>query len=441
MNDDLMMSEEQEISRQGDVLREDNVQKEPEKRKSGKGGFFPGLLAGIVIMGILLGLGLPMFCKLTNNYIIIGGRSNHLVSDSQILDKKTVEKVDELAKYMDLYYYEEYDEQKIRDAILAGEMAGLGDPYSVYYTAEEFADQQVDTSGVYYGIGAGLTQDPTTMQVTVIKIYEGTPSEEAGMKKDDIIETVDDIDATSMELTELVRKIRGEEGTSVHIKVYRPSEEKELEFDVERRNVELPSVTGKMLQDGIAYIQISEFQKNTATQFEKILDGLVDEGMQSMIIDVRSNPGGMLSAVVQILDDILPEGTVVYTQDKYGNREDYTSEVSCMDYPIAVLMDEHSASASEIFAGAIKDYDYGTLIGTTTFGKGIVQTVFPLSDGDALKITTAKYYTPDGDYIHGKGIEPDIELEYEYSGSKEEEYSTDYDNQVQKAIEVLKGNK
>ena len=164
-----------------------------------------------------------------------------------------------------------------------------------------------------------------------------------------------------------------------------------------------------------------------------------DQGMKALIIDVRYNPGGMVTAVVQILDDILPEGTVVYTEDKNGNRQDYTSSGDTyLDYPIAVLINGESASASEILAGAVKDYQYGTLIGTTTFGKGIVQTIFPLEDGDAVKLTTAKYFTPNGNYIHGVGIEPDIELEYEYLDKDATSYDEAYDNQIQKAIEVLK---
>ena len=161
--------------------------------------------------------------------------------------------------------------------------------------------------------------------------------------------------------------------------------------------------------------------------------------MKALIIDVRYNPGGMVTAVVQILDDILPEGTVVYTEDKNGNRQDYTSSGDTyLDYPLAVLINGESASASEILAGAVKDYQYGTLIGTTTFGKGIVQTIFPLEDGDAVKLTTAKYFTPNGNYIHGVGIEPDIELEYEYLDKDATSYDEAYDNQIQKAIEVLK---
>ena len=405
----------------------------------------PGLGAGIGI-GILIALlvlipcsilAVNLYSSLTGRYIVFGEHGAQTVKDSQILDDETVEKIAEITTYLDLYYYEEYSEEDVREALLSGMTSGLGDPYTVYYTPEEYEDLTVNTSGVYYGIGAGLTQDPDTMVVTISKVYEGTPAEEAGLKKDDIILSVGDVEATSMEVSSLVHLIRGEEGTTVHLEIYRPSTEENLSFDVMRRNVELPSVSGEMLDNGIGYIQLFEFQQKTAEQFHEILTELEAQGMQSLIVDVRDNPGGMLVSVVDILDEILPEGTVVYTEDKYGNRNTFTSDSDCIDYPIVVLVNENSASASEIFAGAIKDYEYGTLIGTTTFGKGIVQTIFPLSDGDALKVTTAKYFTPSGNNIHGIGIEPDIELEYEFTGPEDGEYEMQYDNQLQRAIEEL----
>ena len=297
---------------------------------------------------------------------------------------------------------------------------------------------QLDTTGQYYGIGAGLRQDVDTMVVSVSKVYEGTPSEAAGLLADDIILSVDGTDAASMEVTELVKLIRGEEGTTVHLEVYRAATGEYLSFDVERANVTLPSITCEMLDNGIGYIHIDSFEKETAAQFEKAVAEFEGQGLKGLILDVRYNGGGLVTAVVQILDDILPEGTVVYTEDKNGNRQDYTSDGdTSMDYPLAVLINGDSASASEILAGAIKDYEYGTLIGTTTFGKGIVQTIFQLEDGDAVKLTTAKYFTPKGNYIHSVGIEPDITLEYEYLDPEGEEYEMQYDNQIQKAIEVL----
>ena len=406
---------------------------ENQKKRSGFGsGMFVGFLLGIGVT-----FGVHVYTTSTNQYLVISPSGVKKTAESNILTNKTVKKIDELMSYIDLYYNDDCDEDDIRNAIYAGTLEGLGDPYSVYYTADEYKDMQISTSGKYYGIGAALGQDAKTKEVTISKVYEGTPAEEAGLRDGDQIVKVNDTVSTSEELSDLVQKIRGEEGTTVHLKIYRASTKKTFEVDVERKNVELPSITSKMLDGGIGYIQISEFQSETEEQFKSALADLKKQGMKSLIVDVRSNPGGLITAAANILDQILPEGTVVYTEDKYGKREDYTSDSKCLKCPIAVLVNENSASASEIFAGAIKDYNYGTLIGTKTFGKGIVQTVFPLEDGDAVKITTAKYYTPKGNYIHGVGIEPDINLTYKYSGPEDETYDMKYDNQVQKAIKVL----
>ena len=413
---------------------------ENQKKRTGFGsGMFVGFLLGVLLLGIGVTVGAHVYTSSTNQYLIISPSVIKQTEKSDILTNKTVKKIDELMSYIDLYYNDDYDEEDIRNAIYAGTLEGLGDPYSVYYTADEYKDMQINTSGNYYGIGAALSQDAKTKEVTISKVYEGTPAEEAGLKDGDQIIKVNDTESTSKELSALVQEIRGEEGTTVHLQVYRASNNKTFEIDVERKNVELPSITSKMLDGGIGYIQISEFQSKTDEQFKSALADLKKQGMKSLIVDVRSNPGGLINAASNILDQILPEGTVVYTEDKYGKREDYTSDSNCLDCPIAVLVNENSASASEIFAGAIKDYNYGTLIGTKTFGKGIVQTVFPLEDGDAVKITTAKYYTPKGNYIHEVGIEPDIELTYKYSGPEDGAYDMKYDNQVQKAIEVLNG--
>ena len=411
---------------------------ENQKKRSGFGsGMFVGFLLGILLLGIGVTVGVHVYTTSTNQYLVISPSGVKKTAESNILTNKTVKKIDELMSYIDLYYNDDYDEDDIRNAIYAGTLEGLGDPYSVYYTADEYKDMQISTIGKYYGIGEALGQDAKTKEITISKVYEGTTAEEAGLRDGDQIVKVNDTVSTSEELSDLVQKIRGEEGTTVHLKIYRASTKKTFEVDVERKNVELPSITSKMLDGGIGYIQISEFQSKTDEQFKSALADLKKQGMKSLIVDVRSNPGGLITAASNILDHTLPEGTVVYPEDKYGKREDYTSDSNCIDCPIAVLVNENSASASEIFAGAIKDYNYGTLIGTKTFGKGIVQTVFPLEDGDAVKITTAKYYTPKGNYIHGAGIEPDINLTYKYSGPEDETYDMKYDNQVQKAIEVL----
>ena len=424
------------MDQQNYELDQTGAEETPKKKK---GSTFKGIVIGVIGTLLISWTGINVACLATNSQILITNKESADDGEGAVLDADTVSKINELTAYTKLYYYDDIENEKLQDGLYTGLIDGLGDKYSVYYNAEDYQALQVYTTGQYYGIGAGLSQDKDTMVVTVNKIYEGTPSESAGLLKDDVIVSVDGTEAASMELSELVKLIRGEKGTTVHLEIYRPSTEENLSFDVERQDITLPSVSHKMFEDGIGYVHIDSFETETATQFEEAVKNLEDQGMKALIIDVRYNPGGMVTAVVQILDDILPEGTVVYTEDKNGNRQDYTSSGDThLDYPLAVLINGESASASEILAGAVKDYQYGTLIGTTTFGKGIVQTIFPLENGDAVKLTTAKYFTPKGNYIHGVGIEPDIELEYEYLDKDATSYDEAYDNQIQKAIEVLK---
>lgn len=424
------------MDQQNYELDQTGAEETPKKKK---GSTVKGIVIGVIGTLLISWTGINVACLATNSQILITNKESADDGEGAVLDADTVSKINELTAYTKLYYYDDIENEKLQDGLYTGLIDGLGDKYSVYYNAEDYQELQISTTGQYYGIGAGLSQDKDTMVVTVNKVYEGTPSESAGLIKDDVIVSVDGTEATSMELSELVKLIRGEKGTTVHLEIYRPSTEENLSFDVERQDITLPSVSHKMFEDGIGYVHIDSFETETAAQFEEAVKDLEDQGMKALIIDVRYNPGGMVTAVVQILDDILPEGTVVYTEDKNGNRQDYTSSGDTyLDYPIAVLINGESASASEILAGAVKDYQYGTLIGTTTFGKGIVQTIFPLEDGDAVKLTTAKYFTPNGNYIHGVGIEPDIELEYEYLDKDATSYDEAYDNQIQKAIEVLK---
>ena len=401
-----------------------------------------GIFIGIFLTIFAVGLGIGITCMATDTKIIFANRGvvdNAMAQESGgILDEEAVDKINELSVYASLYYYNDAEVEEIQNSMYEGLVDGLGDKYSVYYNEEDYAELQLSTTGQYYGIGAGLTQDLDTMVVSITKVYKGTPSETAGLKNDDIIISVDGVEGISMEVSELVKLIRGEVGTTVHLEIYRPSSDEYLSFDVERADITLPSIDYEMMENGIGYILIDSFETDTAHQFEEAVKELESQGMQAMILDVRYNPGGMVNSVVEILDMILPEGLLVYIEDKAGNRQDYTSDGdSYMELPIAVLVNEDSASASEILAGAIKDYEYGTLIGTTTFGKGIVQTIFPLSDGDAVKLTTAKYFTPSGNYIHEVGVEPDIELEYEYLDPDGAEYERKFDNQILKALEVL----
>ncbi|MBO5657079.1 MAG: S41 family peptidase [Agathobacter sp.] len=407
---------------------------EPPRRKS---KFWIGFVAAVVTMAVTLGMIGSIFTSLGGK-IVIGNKGQATqLPDSNLLDPAVVEKIDEIYSYMYLYYYEDFEKEDIVEMMYKGVMSGLDDPYSVYYTKEEYQELMVDTSGKFYGIGAGLTQDLKTMEVTISKVYRGTPAEEAGLMNGDKILMVNDIDATSMELDKLVQSIRGEEFTEVYLKIYRESTEEILEFNVVRRQVIIPSIEYEMLANNVGYVQITDFQDQTDEQFEEAIKALKEQGMEGIIVDVRANPGGYVTTVCNILDTILPKGVVVYTEDKYGNRSESKSDADCLEMPMVVLMDGNSASASEIFVGAIKDYEWGTLIGTTTYGKGIVQTIITLEDGDAIKLTTSKYFTPNGNYIHGVGIDPDIEIEYEYQGPIDQPYDKQYDNQFLKAVEVI----
>ena len=414
---------------------------EPEVEVRPRRGLGLGILIGAISMFFIMGLIVGLACTISNTQIVFANRgaSDSIVQTAgAILDEETIHKINELAAYAQVYYYDDMNLGELQDGMLEGLIDGLGDKYSVYYNEEEYKELQLSTTGQYYGIGAGLTQDLDTMVVSITKVYKGTPSEAAGLRNEDIIISVDGVDGTSMEVSELVKLIRGEVGTTVHLEIYRPETGEYLDFDVERADITLPSVDYALLDNGIGYLLIDAFETDTAHQFELAVEDMMAQGMQALILDVRYNPGGMITSVVDIADAILPEGLIVYVEDKAGNRQDFMSDGDTyMDMPIVVLINEDSASASEILAGAIKDYEYGTLIGTTTFGKGIVQTIFPLLDGDALKLTTAKYFTPNGNYIHKVGIEPDIELEYEYLNPEGEEYERQYDNQILKAIEVL----
>mgnify|MGYP005756938045 FL=1 len=338
-------------------------------------------------------------------------------------------KMQELQNYIDRFYLFDYDEENVESGIYKGMMAGLGDVYTNYYTPEEYASFMESSNGSYSGIGAMLSQDYNTGIITVVKVFEGSPAAEAGVQPDDILYKVKGEEVTGMDLNLVVSDLKGEEGTDVEVSFMRGTDV--LDLTLTRRSIEVPTVEYRLITDKIGYISISEFDDVTDDQFIAALDDLNSQGMENLIIDLRDNGGGLVDVTCDILDQLLPEGLIVYTEDKDGNREEETSDAEHY-FPgkMAVLVNGNSASASEIFAGAIKDYGVGTLIGTQTFGKGIVQSLFPLSDGSAIKVTVSRYYTPAGNNIHEVGITPDIILE--------KDTESEEDNQLQKAIDVLK---
>ena len=348
-------------------------------------------------------------------------------------------KLEEIQALMETYYLEDIDTEQVEDYLYKGAVAGLGDIYAAYYTEEEYQSLIDSTNGSYYGIGVEISQNMSTGIITISRIFEGSPAEEAGLLPGDVIYKIAGQEVTGEDLNKVVSLIKGEEYTTVSVEVARDGQSGYLEFEVERRTIEVPTVESEMLEDNIGYIAITSFDDVTTEQFMTALDTLESQGMEALIVDLRNNGGGLVSSVCAILDRLLPEGLIVYTEDKYGNREEEFSDAeNYFDKPMAVLVNGNSASASEIFAGAIKDYGIGTLVGTTTYGKGIVQKIYPLSDGTAVKLTVSKYYTPNGNNIHGTGIEPDVTVELSEDLMYEVEVPKEEDNQLQAAIEALK---
>lgn len=356
--------------------------------------------------------------------------------DSDVIGKDTNAKLEAIQSILDKNFYFEEDEQAKQDGLIKGYMEGLDDPYSVYYTKEEYDDFMEDTEGEYVGVGVQVSQAADTKIITVVKVFDG-PAKEAGVESEDVITKVDGEDISDQDIDNVVDKIRGVEGTEVTITVYRSSDGKDHEFTMKRQKVENPTVEYKMLSDNIGYISVSSFYEVTAQQFISAVGELNVQGMEGLIVDLRDNGGGLLDIAVEMLDFMLPEGKIVYTEDKDGNVIDSYNSTDEQQFskPLVVLVNGYSASASEIFAGAIKDYGIGTLVGTNTYGKGIVQRMFPLEDGSAIKVTIAKYFTPKGNDIHKIGIKPDVEVEFDsqaYKDSKGEK-----DNQLETAIDEI----
>lgn len=360
------------------------------------------------------------------------------VSSGSVVNAGTQRKLKEIQSYMDVYYLDDIDQQKMADAVCHGVLNGLGDKYAAYYNKEEYVDMTEKTSGNYCGIGAYVSQNATTGAIMVIQPLEGSPALEAGLKSGDVISRIDGRDVTGEDLSAVVSWMKGEAGTKVNLTIIRQGENKPLEFTITRAEIESRTVSSEMLDHKIGYIAVSSFEEVTKNQFRDALEKLEQQGEKGLIIDLRDNGGGLLSTAVDMLDRLLPEGVVVYTMDKRGKKIEYSSDgKESFDKPVAILVNGNSASASEVFSGAMQDYEKAVLVGTTTFGKGIVQSVFDLSDGTALKLTTSKYYTPKGRNIHDTGLEPDVEVEWN-GETRKLKNGMIIDNQVERAWECLK---
>lgn len=362
------------------------------------------------------------------------------------------DKTKEIESIINYYYYFDKDAELQEESYFDGIMAGLDDPYSVYYTPEEYQQLMEDDSGEYVGIGATVQKNVETNEIRIVKPLKDTPAEKAGLLPGDRVIKIDDYEITAdTELEAAVKMIRGEEGTEVVVTVRRDGETEDREIRITRALVKNITVSYEMLQGNIGYIQVDQFIDNTPDQFIAAVDDLTAQGATSLVFDLRNNPGGLLSAVVKMLDYLIDDnakvdgadaaGDILYTInkddkmiDKYGCSDNHS-----VDLPMAIIVNEYSASASEVFTSCMRDYGKATVVGTTSFGKGIVQTVLPLKDGSAIKITIAKYYTPARAEIHKIGIEPDVKAEVTDEQKKMLKIPHKDDAQLQAAVKALGG--
>lgn len=416
--------------------------------------------AGLIVIGMAAGIWLVGRTVMENR--VSGEGDSRATASEMTLDVGRISrKISLIQGIISENYLFEEDPEIVESGIFMGMMAGLGDPYSAYYTKEDFQELMENSiEGEYYGIGALISQNRTTMLMEVLRVFEGAPSAKAGMLPGDLITGVNGENVTGMELDLVVNNyLKGEEGTEVTVTVYRESSDEYLDLVMTREHIETPTVEHEMLEEGVGYVLVTQFEGVTSEQFCTAVEDLESRGMEKMIIDLRNNPGGLLDEAVEMAAYLLPEGTIVRTEYKNGEGDEYFSKDGKLqasstagtklsqypveddhelDIPIVILVNGNSASAAEVFAGAMQDFDRAELVGTTTFGKGIVQSVIPFTDGDAIKITTAHYFTPSGYDLHGKGLEPDVEVELAEELAAQGVVEPENDNQVAKALEVLK---
>lgn len=388
----------------------------PRKKKSQ--GFASGMIIGAVsafMAVILLILSVAAVC-IAKGYIHIGVNGDvyiqsDAVTDSDGIGSEVEGKLNAIDSVLESFYFGDVDDETAKDNIYKAYLSSYGDKYTMYYTADEYKALKESTNGKFYGIGA-VCQLSGEGGVLLVDVYDNGAGYQAGLRSGDRVVNVDGRDITDMELSSAVALIKGDKGTSVTLEVIRGTER--LTFYAVRDAVEAKTVSYTLLDNNIGYLSISQFEEVTTKQFKAAVEDLQSQGMKGLVIDIRNNPGGLLDTVVGMLKYMLPDGLIVYTEDKQGNRKEYKGQDNDeFNLPLAVIVNGNSASASEIFAGAIQDYGKGTIIGTQTYGKGIVQTVKPLTDGSAIKFTIAKYFTPNGQDIHGKGVTPDMVVEYD----------------------------
>lgn len=418
-----------------------------------KNKFWRGVMVGVLVTALVClitvgaSAGIYMFGRrVIDNQTQVQVQTEGTPSQAQepVNFENVTKKLEQIQDIIDKKYLfeEKIDTSEEEAGIYQGFLSGLNDPYAVYYTPDELTSFLDETNGSYCGIGALVSQNVQTGVSTIVRVFEGSPAEEAGILPGDALYKVDGTEVIGMDLSLLVNNyVKGEEGSQLTITVYRENSGEYKDITLTRRPIDVQTVSGKMLDEEIGYISVAEFDRVTVDQFKSKIEELQGEGMKRLIIDLRNNPGGEVTTVVSMADYILKDGGRILTvANKKGTEETYDAEDGhSLEIPMVVLVNGNSASASEVFTGAMKDYGVATIVGTKTFGKGIVQTLMPLSDGSAIKLTTDHYYTPNGNDIHGKGIEPDLEVELDEEAAQEVVIPEEKDNQLQKAVEVVKG--
>lgn len=391
--------------------------------RENKNSFIKGLACGVIAV---LGVAALAGCVRAGGISLGGGQ--------KVVGKETESKLEVLQALVQSKYLhgEDVNDDALKESIYKGYIDGLDDPYSVYYDEEDTKKMQESSAGEFGGIGVTMSQDPDTKVITLLNVDKDSPAGKAGVGNEDVLYKVDGEDITSMDSDEVVAKVRGEVGTEVKITVIKAGTGEEKEYSIVRDTIKQDTVYHEMKDNQVGYIYVKEFDTVTSSQFEEALADLENQGMQGLIVDLRFNGGGNVTTVCDMLDLLLPKGTIVYSEDRDGKKEVYSSdEEHQFNQPMAVLVNQYSASASEIFAGAIQDYEKGDIIGVTTFGKGVMQNIFDLKDGTSVKITTDQWFTPNGRNVQGKGITPDIEVELDSSNAEE-------DNQLTTAVEHVK---
>lgn len=394
----------------------------------------------VVLLSIVLVLITAFLTFMITNTVEIALGSRVVISYSDFQDLKELQKLLSLKEYIKDNYVDGVEEDTLITGAMKGLFEALNDPYSIYMTASEFKNLNEATSGNFGGIGVIVTKSDEGY-ITVVAPLEDTPGERAGIKTNDKIMKVDDTDVMGMDLDKAVDLIKGQPGTKVKLTIIREKVSQPLSYEIKREMINQKAVKSKMLDNKIGYVRLSSFDEDSGKDFKSALTSLKAQSMKGLILDLRQNPGGYVRECIEIADELLDEGMVVYTEDINKKREVYSSNKGKLAVPLILLIDEGSASASEILAGAVKDRNAGLLIGTKTFGKGLVQSVEGLGDGSGVKLTTQKYYTPNGISINKIGIEPNIEvkaLEVKEGQRQEDVEDVQLDRAVEEMLKLIK---